>query len=134
MIVAGQAICWLANVLRYAVEMIGIAMAFADAASAQNPFYQASDDDLKGAPGTLIRFEPIPLPPPAGAQTVYRILYRSTGLKDEPIAVSGVVLIPATPAPAGAGAPYRRRAYPTSGGSRRAARRRLQQARPELRD
>jgi hypothetical protein len=60
-------------------------------ASAQTPFYQASAADIAGPPGTLISSEP--MFGPVGAQA-YRILYRSTGLHDEPIAVSGVVVIP----------------------------------------
>jgi hypothetical protein len=66
--------------------------------SAQTPFYRANADELDGAPGTLIRQEHM-----SGAPldaTAYRILYRSTGLNNEPIAVSGVVIIPAGPPPA----------------------------------
>src|SRR5919206_5228459 len=46
----------------------------------------------QGKPGNLIRAEPL-ANAPAGSMA-YRILYRSTGLKGEPIAVSGVVVIP----------------------------------------
>src|SRR5262249_12662800 len=75
-------------------------------------FYQASDQELQGPAGSLIRFEPIPFAP-NGAQA-YRILYRSTGLKNEPIAVSGIAVIPAGPAPA-AGRPIVAWAHPTTG-------------------
>jgi pimeloyl-ACP methyl ester carboxylesterase len=44
----------------------------------------------------------------------YRVLYRSTGLHDEPIALSGIVIVPAGPAPAG-GRPIVAWAHPTTG-------------------
>ncbi len=60
----------------------------------------------------MIRWQGLP-GAPLGA-TAYRVLYRSTGLRGEPIAVSGVVIVPPGPAPAG-----RRTviawAHPTSG-------------------
>jgi acetyl esterase/lipase len=74
-------------------------------------FYDAPQPLPDGPPGTLIRSEPI-----AGARddaTVYRILYASTGLGDEPIAVSGVVVVP-RPKP-GANAPIVAWAHGTSG-------------------
>ncbi|HPG89216.1 MAG TPA: alpha/beta fold hydrolase, partial [Hyphomicrobium sp.] len=52
-----------------------------------------------------------------GAQSeakAYRILYRSTGLGDEPIAVSGAIFVPAGPAPKD-GRPIVAWAHPTSG-------------------
>jgi pimeloyl-ACP methyl ester carboxylesterase len=52
-----------------------------------------------GAPGDVIRHEPIP-GAPAGAQA-YKVLYISTGLDGQPIAVSGIVIIPTVPAPRG---------------------------------
>lgn len=81
-------------------------------APAQTPFYVATDAELAGAPGTLIRAEPM-LGAPDGA-TAYRILYRSRGLHDEPIAASGVVVVPAGPAPP-EGRPIVAWAHPTSG-------------------
>jgi acetyl esterase/lipase len=81
-------------------------------ASAQTPFYQAYGNDLVGPPGTLIRSEPMMFAP-AGAQA-YRVLYRSTGLRGEPIAVSGVIIVPPGPAPAG-GRPIVAWAHPTTG-------------------
>ncbi|HEY0911097.1 MAG TPA: hypothetical protein VGD75_12780, partial [Bradyrhizobium sp.] len=56
---------------------------------AQTAFYQATAADIAGPPGTLISSEP--MFGPVGAEA-YRILYRSTGLHGEPIAVSGVVV------------------------------------------
>jgi hypothetical protein len=79
---------------------------------AQTPFYQASTQQMAGAPGTIIRSEPM-LFAPAGTQA-YRVLYRSTGLSGEPIAVSGVIIVPPGPAPAG-GRPIVAWAHPTTG-------------------
>jgi pimeloyl-ACP methyl ester carboxylesterase len=84
----------------------------AGAAHAQTPFYQASQQELAGQPGTIIRSEPM-LFAPAGAQA-YRVLYRSTGLHGESIAVSGVIIVPPGPAPAG-GRPIVAWAHPTTG-------------------
>jgi pimeloyl-ACP methyl ester carboxylesterase len=84
----------------------------AGAAHAQTPFYQASQRELAGPPGTIIRSEPM-LFAPAGARA-YRVLYRSTGLRGEPIAVSGVIVVPPGPAPAG-GRPIVAWAHPTTG-------------------
>src|SRR5918997_4692180 len=62
------------------------------AAQAQDKFYTVSQEELEGRPGSIIRWERMPTSPP-GADA-FRVLYRSTGLKDEPIAVSGVVFVP----------------------------------------
>src|ERR1700744_6624543 len=67
-------------------------------AEAQTPFYHASTAEIAGAPGTLIRSEPMGFAP-AGAQA-YRILYRSTGMHGEPIAGSGGSIGKSGPAPA----------------------------------
>jgi acetyl esterase/lipase len=91
------------------------AIAFAllgDAAKAQTAFYEPQEQELAGRPGTIIRKEPMPGAPNGAA--AYRILYRSTGLHDEPIAVSGVVVVPAGPAPE-AGRPIVAWAHPTTG-------------------
>jgi pimeloyl-ACP methyl ester carboxylesterase len=81
-------------------------------ASAQTSFYDASAREIAGAPGTLIRSEPMGFAP-AGAQA-YRVLYRSTGMDGQPIAVSGVIVVPPGPAPAG-GRPIVAWAHPTTG-------------------
>jgi acetyl esterase/lipase len=81
-------------------------------AVAQSPFYQATAAEIAGPPGTLIRQEPM-LSAPSGA-SAYRVLYRSTGLHEEPIAASGVVIVPPGPAPEG-GRPIVAWAHPTSG-------------------
>jgi len=82
------------------------------AARAQTPFYVPTLEELAGPPGTIIRIEPMQGAPEGAA--AYRVLYRSKGLRDEPIAVSGVVVIPAGPAPAG-GRPIVAWAHPTTG-------------------
>ncbi|HMN86426.1 MAG TPA: alpha/beta fold hydrolase, partial [Bauldia sp.] len=84
----------------------------ARAAEAIDPFYVASPEELRGAPGTLIRSEPMEGAPLAAA--AWRILYRSTDPAGAPIAVSGVAVIPRTPPPAG-GRPIVAWAHPTSG-------------------
>jgi acetyl esterase/lipase len=83
-----------------------------DAAKAQTAFYTPQEQELAGPPGTVIRKEPMRGAPNGAA--AYRILYRSTGLHDEPIAVSGVVVIPAGPVPE-AGRPIVAWAHPTTG-------------------
>lgn len=64
------------------------------------------------AVGSLTSAQPIPGAPDHAA--AYRILYRSTGLHGEPISVSGMVIVPAGPAPAH-GRPIVAWAHPTSG-------------------
>jgi acetyl esterase/lipase len=87
--------------------MLTLASAFA-----QSKFYIASEQEIAGPPGSIIRQEPV-AGAPLGARA-YRILYRSTGLKGEPIAVSGLVIVPAGPAPAG-GRDLVAWAHPTTG-------------------
>jgi acetyl esterase/lipase len=82
------------------------------AAKAQTAFYTPQEQELAGRPGTIIRKDPMRGAPNGAA--AYRILYRSTGLHDEPIAVSGVVVIPAGPVPE-AGRPIVAWAHPTTG-------------------
>jgi acetyl esterase/lipase len=94
-----------------ALLMIGFSV-FSGGVRAQTPFYQASVEEIAGPPGTLIRSEAM-LFAPAGA-LAWRVLYRSTGLHGEPIAVSGVIVIPPGPPPPG-GRPIVAWAHPTSG-------------------
>jgi acetyl esterase/lipase len=82
-------------------------------AMAQSPFYRASPQEITGKAGTLIRQQPLGLPAPLGALAI-RVLYRSTGLSGEPIAVSGAILIPKGPPPPG-GWPIVAWAHPTTG-------------------
>jgi hypothetical protein len=80
---------------------------------AQSAFYQASPAEIAGAPGTLIRQEPLGFPAPFGA-SAYRVLYRSSGLHDESVPVSGVIIVPDGPAPAN-DRPIVAWAHPTTG-------------------
>lgn len=79
---------------------------------ALDAFYQPPDPLPEGKPGDIIRSEPI-AGAPAGSNA-WRVLYRSTGLDDEPIAVSGVVIVPTAAAPSG-GRPVLSWAHPTTG-------------------
>lgn len=63
-------------------------------------------------PGTLLRTQAMPGAPEGS--TARRILYTSVGERGEPIAVSGFVVVPDGPAPAG-GRPVVAWAHPTSG-------------------
>jgi acetyl esterase/lipase len=96
-----------------ATVLAGVALLLAaHAAQAQSAFYTATDEELPGAPGTIIRAQPMRRAPEG--TIAYRVLYRSTGLHDEPIAVSGVVILPSGPVPAG-GRPIVAWAHPTTG-------------------
>src|ERR1700723_3928258 len=87
-------------------------LAVANAANAQTAFYRAPLSEVAGAPGTLVRQELID-GAPLGA-TTHRVLYRSTGLDNKPILVSGVVIVPPGDPPPG-GRPIVAWAHPTSG-------------------
>jgi hypothetical protein len=76
---------------------------------------RALGDEVSGKPGSIIRVWPLEGGGPSGAgSTAFRILYRSTGLDGEPIAVSGAIFIPPGAAPAG-GRNVIAWAHPTSG-------------------
>lgn len=62
-------------------------------------FYDPSGLDLEVAAGTLLRHEPMDGAPEGS--TAYRILFRSTRLDGMPSAVSGTLVVPASPAPEG---------------------------------
>jgi acetyl esterase/lipase len=101
----------LARRLLAALAAIWLAAA-APAATAQTTFYDPPASALPGLPGTLIASEPSSRAP-EGAKA-WRVLYRSTGLKGEPIAVSGTIVVPTGPPPPG-GWPIVAWAHPTSG-------------------
>jgi acetyl esterase/lipase len=75
-------------------------------------FYQAAPEAVTGAPGSIVRIEPM-RGAPLGA-SAYRLLYRSTDPSNNPIVVSGVVVIPAGTAPKD-GRPIVGWAHPTTG-------------------
>ncbi len=70
-------------------------------------------------PGAIIRIWPLEGGADLGAKA-YRVLYRSTGLKNEPIAVTAAIIFPDGPAPAG-GRPVVAWAHPTTGISNKCA-------------
>jgi len=74
-------------------------------------------------PGAIIRLWPLLGGAPESAKA-YRVLYRSTGLNDEPIAVSGAIIFPDGPAPA-QGRDVVAWAHPTTGVAERCAPTRL---------
>jgi hypothetical protein len=71
-----------------------------------------------GSPGAVIRTQPI-TGLPTGTQG-WKVLYTSTGLDGQPIAVSGTVFVPSSPAPPG-GRPVVAWAHPTTGVAPRCA-------------
>ena len=75
--------------------------------------YDVKPGDAVGKPGSIIRVWPLEGGGPGGGDA-FRILYRSTGLNGEPIAVSGAIFIPPGRAPAG-GRNVIAWAHPTSG-------------------
>ena len=81
-------------------------------------FYEVSAGALAGPPGSIIRSEKFAGAPWGTHAT--RVLYRSTGLAGEPIAVSAVVVVPTTPPPA-EGHPIVAWAHPTTGVARKCA-------------
>ncbi|WP_423065067.1 alpha/beta fold hydrolase [Devosia sp. CN2-171] len=82
-------------------------------AASQTAFYTADPAAIaNGKPGSLIRNEKIDVSPYGGSK--YRVLYRSVGVKGEPIAVSGMIFVPGGDEPAG-GWPIVAWAHPTSG-------------------
>ena len=90
---------------------LAIGLGAGAAAVAIAPATAAAADSPARQPGELLHSEPFSGPPGASS---WRILYASTGLNGEPIAVSGLLFIPDAPAP-----PEGRRivawAHPTSG-------------------
>lgn len=95
-----------------AAALCAATLLLSQAAIAQVPFYIPLPGQLAGPPGQLIRQEPV-FGAPFGAVAI-RILYRSTGLKGEPIAASGIAIAPIGPPPPG-GRPVVVWAHPTTG-------------------
>lgn len=102
-------------VLAVAVVALGVR---AVEPSEPGAFYTTSAPVAPEGAGTIIRSEPLETAP-AGARG-WRVLYRSTGLDGEAIAVSGTVFAPRAPAPAG-GRPVVAWAHPTTGVASRCA-------------
>jgi acetyl esterase/lipase len=94
------------------LAILSVAVLCASPAAAQGAFYHATDGEIAGPVGSLIRKE-TRVGAAAGA-TAYRVLYRSTKPDGTPIAVSGIVIVPAGQPPAG-GWPIVAWAHPTTG-------------------
>ena len=60
--------------------------------------YDVEPGEIAGKPGSIIRVWPLESGGP-GNSDAFRFLYRSTGVKGEPIPVSGAIFIPSGPAP-----------------------------------
>ncbi|GLQ52594.1 alpha/beta fold hydrolase [Dyella flava] len=104
----------LSGALSFALVALGAA-AFSPATYAAHvdpAFYLAATNSVTGAPGSIVRIEPM-RGAPLGA-SAYRLLYRSTDPSNRPIVVSGVVVIPAGVAPKG-GRPIVAWSHPTTG-------------------
>jgi pimeloyl-ACP methyl ester carboxylesterase len=80
--------------------------------SFNSSFYNTPSSIPENAPGTIIRFETMNAPFPDSQ--AWRVLYTSTGIDGEPIAVSGMVFAPTGPIPPG-GRPVVSWAHPTTG-------------------
>ncbi|MFO1091400.1 MAG: lipase family protein [Hyphomicrobiales bacterium] len=106
----------IASVLRRLAALALVAASLWSAspqAMAVEPFYAASALELEGPPGSIIRVQPWPVEGIYRAN-IYRILYRSRGLRNEPIAVSASVIVPQFAVPPG-GRPVIAWAHPTTG-------------------
>lgn len=68
------------------------------AAARLPPFYQVPSK-IPTTPGALIKYRRMAVPGIDG--TAYRVMYVSTDLHGHPVAVTGMVFVPATPPPAG---------------------------------
>ncbi len=64
---------------------------------APGPFYALPAPLPAGAPGTIVRSEPVPNFFPGA--TAFRVLYLSTGYDEQPTAVSGLIIVPDSPPP-----------------------------------
>ena len=104
--------------MRSVTAAAGLAACMVAAPAHAQEFYAASAAELRGRAGTIIRAEPF-AGAPAGA-SAYKVLYRSTGLKGELIAVSGLIVVPEGPVPPG-GRPVVAWAHGTTGVARKCA-------------
>jgi len=104
---------WSRRLYLAALPALGLMAASAvDSRALAESFYSAPHHEIAGRPGSIIRQEALIGSPPDS--TAYRVLYRSTGLRGETIAVSGLVIVPNAPAPIG-GRPVVAWAHPTTG-------------------
>jgi len=92
---------------------LSLAIPLAPSAVRADSFYDVAAADLPGPAGSLIRVQPWPVQGIYRAN-IYKIIYRSRGLKNEPIAVSASVIVPQFAAPP-TGRPVIAWAHPTTG-------------------
>lgn len=64
-------------------------------------FYDLPSPLPAGAPGTLIRVQPIPSSPRAPGLTFFRVMYHSRDAQDRDVPVTGLVVVPDSAPPAG---------------------------------
>ena len=96
----------------FAVGALAAVLACAGSPSKPDAFYSPPEPIPAGKPGDVLRADPVENGPD-GARS-WRILYRSTGMKGEPEAVSAMLVVPDGPAPAG-GRSVVAWAHPTTG-------------------
>lgn len=87
---------WLPRLLLIIVIIVVIAVVLLTRAitpATPTAFYTPPDPLPSGEPGTIIRSEQITANVPEGA-VAWRVLYLSTGVSGEPVAVSGVIVAP----------------------------------------
>ncbi len=96
-----------------AIGLLGLVSACVMMTPLPGSFYEWQRAFLDNQPGHVLRVEPFPKPP-EGARA-WRVLYRSTGLDGQPIAVSGVVIAPDAPLVSGGKRPVIAWAHPTTG-------------------
>jgi acetyl esterase/lipase len=95
-----------------ATFVAGLLLGCAGAPRKPDAFYQSPDPFPAGKRGDVLRAESVAAGPD-GARS-WRILYRSTGMKGEPVAVSAMLVVPDAPAPK-AGRNVVAWAHPTTG-------------------
>ena len=95
-----------------AAVAVAIALGCAGAPRKPDAFYQSPVPMPPGKPGDVLRSESV-ADGPEGARS-WRVLYRSSGMKGEPVAVSAMLVVPDGPAPK-AGRDVVAWAHPTTG-------------------
>lgn len=83
----------------FALAVVVAALRCGSAPPPPGAFYEPEARPRRGEPGSILRSEELKGAPPGA--TAWRVLYASTGLRGEPIEVSGVVIAPKLPPPQG---------------------------------
>jgi hypothetical protein len=83
------------QIFAHARSTLIVCLSLGDARDAK-ALYDVKPDEIPGRPGTIIRLWPLEGGGPSGSNAnAFRVLYRSTGLNGEPVAVSGAIFVPA---------------------------------------